>query len=46
MEARSREGARIYFRRDRAGRIEILAKSAKSNQVQVIKRLRELYEKN
>ena len=44
MEARTRDGARVYFRVDRSGKgVEILAKSNKKNQAQVIKRLEELY---
>ncbi|MBX9660844.1 MAG: HINT domain-containing protein, partial [Nitrospiraceae bacterium] len=42
-EARSRDGARVYFRTTGAGDVEILAKSDKSNQDAVINRLRRLY---
>jgi hypothetical protein len=41
-EARTRSGARVYFR-ERGGKIEILAKSNKKNQTSVIKILRKKY---
>jgi putative component of toxin-antitoxin plasmid stabilization module len=43
FEARARDGARVYFRQGENG-VEILAKSNKANQEQVIKKLREVYE--
>ncbi len=43
MEARAKDGARVYFRTGRDGSVEILAKSTKANQEQVINRLREMY---
>ena len=42
FEARSRGGARVYFRHG-ADSIEILAKSSKANQGRVISRLEDLY---
>jgi RHS repeat-associated protein len=44
FEARSRDGARVYFRQGKNG-VEVLGKSDKNNQEQVIKRLKELYDK-
>jgi hypothetical protein len=44
VEARARDGARVYFRTMADGSVEILAKSDKKNQASVIQRLRELYE--
>jgi len=41
-EARSTKGARVYFRTTQAG-IEVVAKSSKHNQPQVIAILRKLY---
>ncbi|HMA94642.1 MAG TPA: hypothetical protein VKP30_18250, partial [Polyangiaceae bacterium] len=35
-EARARDGARVYFRQDREGNVEILGKSNKANQQKVI----------
>lgn len=43
LEARARDGARVYFREGANGTIEILAKSNKANQEKVIRRLQELY---
>jgi RHS repeat-associated protein len=43
MYARSRDGARVFFRQGRDGSVEILAKANKANEKQVIKRLEELY---
>ena len=43
-EARGRDGARVYFQTDSDGVIEILAKSNKANQRQVINILRKMYE--
>ena len=43
-EARSRDGARVYFRNVDDNTIEILAKSSKHNQDAVIRRLRQLYD--
>jgi RHS repeat-associated protein len=43
MYARSRDGARVFFRTGRDGSIEILAKATKANEKQVIKRLEDLY---
>jgi RHS repeat-associated protein len=43
LEARARDGARVYFRVRTDGIIEILAKSSKSNQSRVISILEELY---
>jgi len=42
MEARARDGARVYFR-SVGDRVEILAKSSKNNQDQVIDLLRQIY---
>ncbi len=42
IEARSRGGARLYFRKTSGG-IEILGKSSKANQRRVINRLEQLY---
>jgi RHS repeat-associated protein len=44
FEARARDGARVYFRNIGNESIEILAKSTKHTQDQVIRILRELYE--
>jgi RHS repeat-associated protein len=44
FEARARDGARVYFRNMGNGTIEILAKSTKHTQDQVIRILRELYQ--
>ena len=43
MEARAKDGARVYFRNAADGTIEILGKSDKANQPQVIKILQEMY---
>jgi RHS repeat-associated protein len=43
FEARARDGARVYFRNIGSGAIEILAKSTKRTQAQVIKALERLY---
>jgi len=43
-EARARNGARVYFQTASDGVIEILAKSNKANQRQVISILRKMYE--
>jgi hypothetical protein len=43
FEARARDGARVYFRQGEHG-VEILAKSNKANQEQVIRKLRDLYD--
>jgi len=45
LEARAASGARVYFRVGRDGVVEILAKSSKGNQTEVIQRLTELYGK-
>lgn len=42
LEARSRSGARVYFRRI-GGTIQVVTYSNKSNQRQVISRLRRIY---
>ncbi len=42
FEARARDGARVYFQRN-GDVIEILGKSTKENQSQVINILRDLY---
>ena len=43
LEARARDGARVYFRIKPEEVIEILAKSSKVNQPRVIELLRQLY---
>lgn len=43
MEARSKDGARVYFRNATDGTVEILGKSNKANQPQVINILKEKY---
>jgi hypothetical protein len=43
LEARARDGARVYFRIKSEEVIEILAKSSKANQPRVIEILRQLY---
>lgn len=43
FEARARDGARVYFRNAAEGSIEILAKSTKNTQDQVIRILEKLY---
>jgi len=43
LEARARDGARVYFRNAAGNTIEILAKSTKATQDQVINLLRQLY---
>lgn len=45
FEARARDGARVYFRQTEGGGIEVVAKSSKQNQEQVIGRLKDMYEK-
>jgi RHS repeat-associated protein len=45
LEARAANGARVYFRVGRDGGVEVLAKSSKANQPQVIQRLKEIYGK-
>lgn len=44
FEARAKSGARVYFRRE-GDIIEIMAKSGKGNQNEVIRLLRRLYQK-
>ena len=43
FEARARDGARVYFRHGESGIVEILAKSTKHTQDQVIRALQSLY---
>jgi RHS repeat-associated protein len=43
VEARGRNGGRVYFRNTGENSIEILAKSSKANQDKVINKLKELY---
>jgi len=42
FEARAKDGARVYFRKT-PGVVEVVGKSTKANQAQVISILRKLY---
>lgn len=45
FEARARDGARVYFRNAGENTLEVVGKSTKDNQDQVIKLLKDLYDK-